>query len=155
GCACPSSKRYQREARRQSRRRRDDSSDVGYAVMSLRRATIMVPSLFTVGNMALGFYAITAALQGKWIAAPSAIFVAHIFDVLDGRVARWMGLASQFGGEFDSFADWISFGIAPAIMVYLLALNEYGKLGFLLAFFYVLAGALRLARFNLKSVQQV
>jgi CDP-diacylglycerol--serine O-phosphatidyltransferase len=117
----------------------------------LKTATAVVPSLFTVGNMALGFYAIMQAFQGNWIAAPTAIFIAHVLDILDGRLARWMGATSDFGGEFDSFADWISFGIAPAIMVYLLALRDYGKFGFLLAFLYVLCGALRLARFNLKS----
>jgi len=111
----------------------------------------MVPNLFTVANMALGFFAIMAAIDNRWLTAPICIFVAHIMDILDGRVARWMGLSSQFGGQFDSFADWVSFGIAPAIMVYLLALKDFGKLGFLLAFFFVLCGALRLTRFNLKA----
>jgi CDP-diacylglycerol--serine O-phosphatidyltransferase len=115
------------------------------------RATSMVPNLFTVANMALGFFAIVAAIDNRWVIAPICIFVAHIMDILDGRVARWMGLSSKFGGEFDSFADWMSFGIAPSIMVYLLALNEFGKLGFLLSFFFVLCGALRLTRFNLKA----
>lgn len=121
--------------------------------MDFRKATVMVPNLFTVGNMALGFFAIMAAIDRRWLVAPTAIFIAHVMDILDGRVARWMGTSSKFGGEFDSFADWISFGIAPAVMVYLLALKDFGKLGFLLAFFFVLCGALRLARFNLKSVE--
>lgn len=115
------------------------------------KARSMVPNLFTVGNMALGFFAIVAAINGRWIAAPTAIFVAHFLDILDGRVARWMRLSSRFGMEFDSFADWISFGIAPGIMIYILALREYGKLGFLLALFYVLCGALRLVRFNIRG----
>ena len=115
------------------------------------RARNVVPSLFTVANMGLGLFAILAATEERWVAAPTAIFVGHIMDILDGRVARWMGMSTKFGGEFDSFADWISFGIAPAIMVYLLALKDFGKLGFLLAFFFVLCGALRLARFNLKA----
>src|SRR5262245_35240398 len=119
--------------------------------VNLRKATVMVPSLFTVANMALGFFAICAAIDGRWVAAPTAIFIAHIMDILDGRVARWMGLATRFGGEFDSFADWISFGIAPALMVYLLTLKDFGKLGFLLVFLFLLCGALRLTRFNLKS----
>jgi CDP-diacylglycerol--serine O-phosphatidyltransferase len=117
----------------------------------MRKATVLVPNLFTVGNMALGFFAITAAVDSRWIAAPTAIFIAHLMDIVDGRVARWMKIASRFGGEFDSFADWLSFGIAPAIMIYLLALKDYGKLGFLLSFFFVLCGAIRLTRFNLKS----
>lgn len=119
----------------------------------LSRATGMVPNLFTVANMALGFFAIMAAIDNRWLVAPICIFVAHVMDILDGRVARWMGLSSKFGGEFDSFADWVSFGIAPAVMVYLLALKEFGKLGFLLAFFFVLCGALRLTRFNLKAAE--
>jgi len=122
---------------------------------SIRKATVMVPSLFTVGNMAMGFFAITAAFDSRWIAAPIAIFVAHLMDILDGRLARWLGQSSHFGGEFDSFADWISFGLAPGIMIYLLVLKDFGKPGFLLAFFYVLAGAFRLARFNVKSVETV
>jgi CDP-diacylglycerol--serine O-phosphatidyltransferase len=104
--------------------------------MKLKSAGIMVPSLFTTANMALGVF---------------AIFVAHVMDILDGRIARWMNLTSSFGAEFDSFADWISFGIAPAFMVYILALKEQGKLGFLIAFLFIFAGAFRLARFNLKN----
>lgn len=118
---------------------------------TLSRATGMVPNLFTVANMALGFFAIKSAMDYKWIVASVCIFVAHIMDILDGRVARWMGLTSQFGGQFDSFADWISFGIAPSLMVYLLALKDFGKWGFLLSFFFVLCGALRLTRFNLHA----
>ncbi len=116
-----------------------------------RRAGAFIPSLFTVANMALGFYAIIAAGDGKWTAAAVAIFVGHVMDILDGRIARYIGHSSRFGGEFDSFADLVSFGMAPAIMVYLLVLKDYGKLGFLLAFFFALCGALRLARFNLKN----
>jgi CDP-diacylglycerol--serine O-phosphatidyltransferase len=127
--------------------------DVVVKQTPLSRATGMVPNLFTVANMALGFFAIMAAIDGQWLLAPSCIFVAHIMDILDGRVARWMGLSSRFGGEFDSFADWVSFGIAPSVMVYLLALKDFGKLGFLLSFFFVLCGALRLTRFNLKAAE--
>lgn len=122
--------------------------------MNIKHATNMVPNMFTVGNMALGFFAILAAFDGRWLAAPTAIFIAHAMDILDGRVARWMRVSSPFGGEFDSFADWISFGIAPGIMVFLLALRDYGRLGFLLTFFYVFAGAFRLARFNLKAHEE-
>lgn len=120
--------------------------------MNIRKATLMVPNLFTVANMALGFFAIISAMEGRWIAAPTAIFIAHIMDILDGRMARWMKVSSEFGGEFDSFADWISFAIAPGIMVYLLVLQEYHRLGFALTFFFIFAGAFRLARFNIKSI---
>jgi CDP-diacylglycerol--serine O-phosphatidyltransferase len=122
-------------------------------VPTFHKARVFLPSLFTVGNLFMGFYAIAAAVNGDWIAAPTAIFIGHVLDILDGRVARWFNMTTRFGGEFDSFADWISFGIAPAIMVYLLALNEFGKAGFLLAFFFVLCGALRLTRFNLKAAE--
>ncbi|OVE78037.1 CDP-diacylglycerol--serine O-phosphatidyltransferase [bacterium F11] len=114
----------------------------------------MVPNLFTVGNMALGFFSIVASIQERWVEAASVIIVGHLFDILDGRVARWIGHTSRFGAEFDSFADWITFGLAPGIMVYLLFLKDFGKFGFLLAFFYVFTGALRLARFNVKSLKE-
>lgn len=120
--------------------------------MNIRQATLMVPNLFTVANMALGFFAIVAAMDARWIAAPTAIFIAHAMDILDGRMARWMKVTSQFGGEFDSFADWISFAIAPGVMMYLLVLHEYQRLGFGLTFFFIFAGAFRLARFNVKAV---
>jgi CDP-diacylglycerol---serine O-phosphatidyltransferase len=119
----------------------------------LRKATIFLPNLFTVMNMALGFYAIVAAIDHKWTQAAAGVFVGHVMDIIDGRLARFIGGSSKFGGEFDSFADLVSFGVAPAVMIYLLALKDYGKLGFLLAFLFVLCGALRLARFNLKSSQ--
>jgi CDP-diacylglycerol--serine O-phosphatidyltransferase len=119
--------------------------------MGLKKATAMVPNLFTVANMALGFFAILAAFDHRWIAAPTAIFIAHTMDILDGRIARWLGIASDFGMEFDSFADLISFGLAPAVMIYVLALDSYGRLGIALAFFFVLCGAIRLTRFNLKT----
>ena len=122
--------------------------------MVLKRAAYarsVVPNLFTVGNMALGFFAIMAAFDKRWVAAPVAIFIAHLLDIFDGRVARWMGLSSKFGGEFDSFADWISFGIAPGIMIYFAALKGFGKLGLLLAFFYIFCGAVRLVRFNVRA----
>lgn len=120
--------------------------------VSLKDASGVVPSLFTVGNMALGFFAIMQAFQSRWVSAATAIFIAHVLDIFDGRVARWIGKTSSFGGEFDSFADWMSFGIAPAIMVHRLALAEFGKLGFSLAFLFVLCAAIRLARFNLKAM---
>jgi CDP-diacylglycerol---serine O-phosphatidyltransferase len=121
--------------------------------MNIKRATVMVPNMLTVGNMGLGFFAIVAAFDDRWVAAPVAIFIAHVMDMLDGRIARWMKATSHFGAEFDSFADWISFGIAPGLMIYWLALKDYGKPGFLLSFFYIFAGACRLARFNVKAAQ--
>jgi CDP-diacylglycerol--serine O-phosphatidyltransferase len=119
----------------------------------LKKATVFLPNLFTVMNMALGFYAIISAFNQQWTQAAAGVFVGHIMDIIDGRLARFIGGSSKFGGEFDSFADLVSFGVAPAVMVYQLALKDYGKLGFLLAFLFLLCGALRLARFNLKSTE--
>ncbi len=118
---------------------------------NFKKASSVIPNFFTVGNLACGFFAIVASMEGRWIAAPSAIFVGHFLDILDGRIARWMKSPSEFGMQFDSFADWISFGIAPSVMVYLIVLHVFKELGFLLALFYVLCGALRLTRFNLKT----
>jgi len=115
----------------------------------------MVPNLFTVTNMGLGFYAIVMAINDQWIPFAWAILFAQVMDMLDGRVARWLKKTSQFGMQFDSFADWISFGVAPALGMYLLALKNYGKLGLALAFFYVLCGAIRLTKYNLKAFEKV
>lgn len=120
---------------------------------NLKKATVFLPNLFTVMNMALGFFAIVSAVDHKWTQAAISVFVGHIMDIIDGRLARFLGGSSKFGGEFDSFADLVSFGMAPAVMVYLLVLKDYGKLGFLLSFLFLLCGALRLARFNLKAIQ--
>jgi len=121
-------------------------------VQRRRLALSLVPSLFTAGNMAMGFYAILSVLDGRFYAAATAILIGHLLDVLDGRFARWTGSASNWGVEFDSLADWITFGIAPAVIVYELVLKNYGRLGFALALLYVLCAALRLARFNLKAL---
>jgi CDP-diacylglycerol--serine O-phosphatidyltransferase len=116
-----------------------------------RRGVYLVPSMFTLANMALGFYAIVAGFNEEYVHGATAIIVAHVMDMFDGRVARWTKTTSRFGIEFDSLADWISFGIAPALMIYNLALEHYGKWGFLLAFFFIVCGSLRLARFNIKA----
>lgn len=116
-----------------------------------RRGVYLVPSMLTVGNMALGFYAIVMSFDEQYFKGATAIIAAHVLDIFDGRIARWTRTTSRFGIEFDSLADWVSFGIAPAVMIYTLALSQYGKWGFLLAFFFVVCGALRLARFNIKA----
>jgi CDP-diacylglycerol--serine O-phosphatidyltransferase len=116
-----------------------------------KRGVYLVPSAFTLANMALGFYAIIASFNEEYAHAATAIIIGNIADMFDGRVARWTKTTSRFGIEFDSLADWISFGVAPALMIYNLALEQYGKWGFLLAFFFAVCGALRLARFNIKA----
>ncbi len=108
----------------------------------------LLPNLFTTAGLFAGFYAIVAAMEGSFSVAAIAIFVAMVMDSLDGRVARMTNTQSAFGAEYDSLADLTSFGIAPALVVYSWSLASLGKLGWLAAFIYAAAGALRLARFN-------
>jgi CDP-diacylglycerol---serine O-phosphatidyltransferase len=117
----------------------------------LRQGIYLLPTLFTVGNMALGFFALVKTVAGQFSAAATAVIVAHVLDVMDGRVARLTRTESRFGVELDSLADWISFGIAPAFMMYELVLKENRLWGFPIALLFVVCGALRLARFNLKA----
>jgi CDP-diacylglycerol--serine O-phosphatidyltransferase len=95
-----------------------------------------------------GFYAVIAGMNGQFELGAIAIFVAMIFDGLDGRVARMTNSCSAFGAEYDSLADMVSFGLAPALLVYQWALQDFGKLGWLIAFIFTVGAALRLARFN-------
>ena len=120
-----------------------------------RRGIYLLPNLLTTAGLAAGFYSIVAAIDGNFTHAAIAIFVAMFFDGVDGRVARMTSTSSEFGKEFDSLADMVSFGIAPAIVTYqwgVERLAEYGaawgRLGGAAAFLYVAAGAFRLARFN-------
>lgn len=112
------------------------------------RGIYLLPNLFTTAGLLAGFYAILAAMKGNFDIACIAIFIAMITDALDGRVARLTNTQSAFGAEYDSLADMVSFGVAPAIIAFNWALSDFGKLGWLAAFFYVAGGALRLARFN-------
>ena len=107
-----------------------------------------LPCLFTTASLLSGFYAIISAINGNFFHAAVAIIVAGIFDGLDGRVARMTKTASTFGMEYDSLCDLVSFGVAPAVLAYLWALEPYGRYGWLAAFLYVATTALRLARFN-------
>lgn len=113
-----------------------------------RRGIYLLPNLFTTAALFGGFYAIVAAMNGRFEAASIAIFVAMILDGADGRIARMTNTQSAFGAEYDSLADVISFGLAPALVAYQWSLQDLGKLGWLVAFFYAAATALRLARFN-------
>jgi CDP-diacylglycerol--serine O-phosphatidyltransferase len=115
-----------------------------------RRGVYLLPNLFTTGALFAGFYAIIAALQGNFEAAPIAIFFAMVFDGLDGRVARMTNTSSKFGAEYDSLSDMVSFGVAPALVMFSYALEGMGKFGWSAAFVYVACAALRLARFNTK-----
>ena len=114
----------------------------------LRRGIYLLPNLFTPAAPFAGFYAIGAAMADRVEAAAVAIFVAMVLDGIDGRIARLTNTQSAFGAEYDSLSDMVSFGIGPALVVYQWALVGTGKLGWLAAFFYAAATALRLARFN-------
>jgi CDP-diacylglycerol--serine O-phosphatidyltransferase len=113
-----------------------------------RRGIYILPNLFTTAALFAGFFAIVQAMNLNFDQAAAAIFVAMVLDGLDGRVARLTKTQSAFGAEFDSLADVISFGAAPALVVYEWALRDMGKLGWGAAFIYCACAALRLARFN-------
>jgi CDP-diacylglycerol--serine O-phosphatidyltransferase len=112
------------------------------------RGVYILPNAFTTANLFAGFYAIVQAMNGRFEAAAVAIFVAMVLDSLDGRVARLTNTQSAFGEQYDSMSDMVSFGAAPALVVYEWSLRGMGKLGWLAAFVYVAGAALRLARFN-------
>jgi CDP-diacylglycerol--serine O-phosphatidyltransferase len=117
----------------------------------MRRGIYILPNLFTTGNLFCGFWAIISVFQEKFFYAAVAILLACAFDILDGKVARLSGATSKFGVQYDSLADLVSFGIAPALLAFSWALRPYGKFGWLAAFLFVVCGALRLARFNVQS----
>ena len=112
------------------------------------RGVYLLPNAFTLGCLFCGFYAIVQAMNGNFGGAAVAIFIAMLLDTMDGRVARLTNTQSEFGAQFDSLADMVSFGAAPALIVYEWSLRGLGKLGWLAAFVYVAGAALRLARFN-------
>ena len=112
------------------------------------RGIYLLPNLLTTAGLFSGFYAIVSSMNGHFESAAIAIFIAMIFDGLDGRVARITNTQSEFGAEYDSMADMVSFGIAPGLVAYNWALSGMGKFGWLAAFVFVAGAALRLARFN-------
>src|SRR5512141_94958 len=125
-----------------------------------RRGIYLLPNLFTTGGLFGGFFAIIAASQGRFEAACIAIFIAAILDGIDGRVARLTNTQTEFGVQYDSLADLVSFGMAPALVMYYWALSSLrldgitpGKIGWLTAFLYAACAALRLARFNSQVAQ--
>lgn len=111
----------------------------------------MLPSLFTSASMFGGFYAIIAAIQGRYEAASVAILLSCLFDALDGKIARFTNTSSHFGTEYDSLSDLVAFGVAPGVLAFQWALEPFGRLGWLASFMYVICGALRLARFNVQK----
>jgi CDP-diacylglycerol--serine O-phosphatidyltransferase len=115
------------------------------------RGVYLLPNLITTASLFAGFYAIIAAIDGRFLAAAWAVFVALILDGLDGRIARMTHSTSSFGVQYDSLADLVSFGVAPALLIYLWALRPFKQFGWVAAFLFVVCGALRLARFNVQS----
>ena len=115
-----------------------------------KRGVYLLPNLFTTAALFSGFYAIVAAMNGLFEQAAVAIFVSMVFDGLDGRVARMTNTQSEFGAEYDSLADCLSFGAAPALVSYSWSLSHLGKVGWMIGFIYMACAALRLARFNVQ-----
>ena len=127
--------------------------DTEEKVQKTRRGIYLLPNMITTAGLFAGFYAIVAAMNGRFEAAAVAIFVAMIMDGIDGRVARLTNTQSEFGVQYDSLADMVSFGLAPALVMYEWSLKSmvsvgWAKLGWLAAFIFTAGAALRLARFN-------
>lgn len=112
------------------------------------RGAYLLPNAFTTGNLFAGVFAIMLAMNGRFELAATAIFVSMILDGMDGRVARLTNTQSAFGEQYDSMADMVSFGVAPALVMYSYLLNDIGRWGLVATFIYVAGAALRLARFN-------
>jgi CDP-diacylglycerol--serine O-phosphatidyltransferase len=112
------------------------------------RGIYLLPSILTTFGMFAGFYSIIASINGDFTLAAISIMVAMLWDALDGRVARLTNTQSDFGAQYDSLADLVSFGVAPALLVYEWSLSDLGRIGWLAAFIFLACAALRLARFN-------
>lgn len=115
-----------------------------------RRGIYLLPNLFTTSALFSGFFSVVAGINGEFTAAAVAIFIAMVLDGLDGRVARLTNTQSAFGAEYDSLADMVSFGVAPALVAFTWILQDVGKTGWVVAFLFVACAALRLARFNVQ-----
>jgi CDP-diacylglycerol---serine O-phosphatidyltransferase len=120
----------------------------------VQRGIYLLPNLFTTAALFAGFYAIVAAMKGLFDTAAVAIFISMIADGLDGRVARLTNTQSPFGAQYDSLSDMAAFGVAPALVIYSWSLSNLGKIGWLAAFLYAAATALRLARFNIQTTSK-
>ena len=119
--------------------------------VDMRRGIYLLPNLITTANLFCGFLSIIKSLQGNFVFAAWLVVGAIFLDFMDGRVARMTGASSDFGCEYDSLSDLVTFVISPAIMAYLFGLNSYGKIGIAAGFLFLGCGALRLARFNVQS----
>ncbi len=119
-----------------------------------RRGIYLLPNLFTTAALFAGFYSVVAAMKGFFDVAAIAVFIAMIADTLDGRIARMTHTQTAFGAQYDSLSDMVAFGVAPALVTYSWSLSYLGKIGWLVAFVYAAATALRLARFNTQAHDQ-
>ncbi len=119
----------------------------------MRRVVVVVPSAFTLGNLFFGFWAIVSAANGNFTWAGWFIVFAGVLDMLDGRIARLSNTGSRFGAELDSLVDLTSFGVAPALLMYFIEFGTVGRFAWLICYFYAVAAALRLARFNVLANQ--
>jgi len=120
-----------------------------------RRGIVLLPSIVTVGNLFCGYACVVYAMRGDLATAAPFIGIAVVLDMLDGRLARMTHTTSAFGVEFDSLADVVSFGLAPAVLAFAWGLTELGRVGWAAGFIYVTAAAMRLARFNIQSASQL
>jgi CDP-diacylglycerol---serine O-phosphatidyltransferase len=120
-------------------------------IRQMKRGIFILPSLLTLISIFFSFYSIVSAINGEFMLAAALLLVAGFFDGIDGKVARLTKTTTRFGVELDSLADVISFGVAPALLMYIWALNSYGRIGWVTAFVFVACGALRLARFNVQT----
>lgn len=115
-----------------------------------RRGIYLLPNLITTGALFSGFFAIVAAMNGRYETAALAVFAAMVLDAADGRVARLTHTESAFGAEYDSLSDMVAFGVAPALVIFSWSLQSLGQLGWVATFIYMACAALRLARFNMR-----
>jgi CDP-diacylglycerol---serine O-phosphatidyltransferase len=133
-------------------RRRNRPPRRGPQMDKLKKGVYILPNFLTSLSLFCGFYAIVSTMRGDYLQAAWAIIVSGLFDGLDGRIARMTNTTSKFGVEYDSLADLVAFGVAPAVLAYGWVLSGYGRWGWVAAFLYVACGAIRLARFNVQSV---
>ncbi len=117
---------------------------------AIRQVVVVIPSAFTLGNLFFGMWAVVSAARGNFMWAGWFIVFAGVLDMLDGRVARLSGTGTRFGAELDSLVDCVSFGVAPALIMFFLEFQSAGKFGWVLCFLYVVGVAVRLARYNVQ-----
>jgi CDP-diacylglycerol---serine O-phosphatidyltransferase len=117
----------------------------------LSRGLFILPTLFTVGNLFCGYWSLWCSIRGTFELASALIIAAGVLDALDGRIARMTHTTSEFGEQYDSMADLVSFGVAPAVLVYSWGLSDFHRLGWMASFLFVVCGSMRLARFNIQA----